>query len=225
MRNTLFQFLYYNIIKFVQKDGVGLTAYARLFKIQIILAQILGGFEAVVIGDSNIELLANYNTMKKFKKVTLNLGVGGSYCQSWLDFFNNDKVGKWVFKQIKTKKIIWNIGGNHILLNIMDIAEMGLKRIDDMFPHSYNCTVPPIKTEILNMLDDYLPEYRNRSKKMWGKDLRILNKYITTIWKDKVINLYDLFIVNKDIPIFKDAVHYSNYIIDNVLIPIFKKFI
>lgn len=210
--NRQFQKAWNHLIKglYVRKNRhkTGILAYSQRMQEQIQLAGSYGPIGLTIMGDSNAENLASYRYMKKFDRfgISLNLAVAGSRADEWLYFFAKTETGHQIYQKIHTTKILWNIGGNHILQNRMDNLESSLKGLKKLFPHSFNCLVPPIWTRFLQYSSQQIE---------WNHRIKLCNSYIQDIWQQRAIDTYSPF-VNQNtgephILTHKDPVHFSKY--------------
>lgn len=187
MRNAIFQFIWLLIRGFLpRKTGSGLRVadYSGRLFLQLHLARLFGGPDLVLIGDSNSEAFSNERDMKRFRCLAVGLGIGGTSADQWVEWFESSE-GQRMIRLFGRAKIIWNIGGNHVLQDKMDVAEISLKRLRIMFPDSWNIVIPPIHHSLLK-LGGADPETTRA-----GVDL--INRYIRSIWEGKTIDLYKEF--------------------------------
>jgi hypothetical protein len=179
----------------------------RLIKAQLFLAKSFGDIKLCILGDSNAENLANYELMIKFDPIGLsvNLAIGGTRADHWIVFFESEP-GQKVLQAIGKAKILWNIGGNHILQKRMDIMESSLSILHDLFPQSYNCLLPPIWSKYLQSLGTEIEI---------NHQLQLCNQTIKTIWKEKTIDTYTPFLNWESnepyVLAHKDLVHFSEF--------------
>jgi hypothetical protein len=137
-------------------------------------------------------------------------------------FFENTKNGRDCFSLVKYlesngAKVLFNIGGNHILKGEMDSAQRDLIKLHYRFPDSYNCLVPPIHTTILEKLT-------NKPKGSIDAKVKKLNKIIEMIWNDKTIDMYSPFLDwdthGPYLIALGDLVHFSQLADETVRIPL-----
>lgn len=212
--NKLYQFIWYKILVHLvpkSKDRhIFMTSYKWRFLFQYILSVLMGGANAVLLGDSNQEVLSKYKIMKRFKKLTINMGKGGSVAIDVYFFFVKTKIGRFVYNKIKDKKISINTMGNYCLQDRMDEAETGLKLLYEIFPNAYYTTIPPIRANWLDFIDGEL-----HTQSYYEISVDRLNQLLYCYANGKVIDLYKLF-NNMNLPddflflVFQDAVHYTN---------------
>ena len=190
------------------KNGAGLLMYVKRMHKQIDLAKDYGKIQLAILGDSNAENLASYQYMKKFDPigVSINLAISGTRADQWLDFFLKTKDGERIYKEISKAKILWNIGGNNILQNKMEILKPSLLGLKKLFPFSYNCLVPPIWSRFMQF---------NQTQIELNHKVNLCNKYIKEIWQTRAIDTYTPFLnPNTNEPfilVHKDLVHFSKY--------------
>lgn len=216
--NKVFQFLWFNFLKKLtpvigSKNLCAKQKYRLLWQYR--LSCLFPGKKTVIVGDSNAAVFDNYEVMKKFSRVVLSFGVGGTTANTWIDFFCYDKIGKKLYSGIKNKTVIWNIGGNYVLQNKMDDAQSGLELIQTMFPDSWSVNIPPIRTHFLDLLDNSISA--NRTKEQWDKDVKKVNAIIKKLWGVKCLDVYTFFFGYDKKYIFKDGIHYSKMVVDKFL--------
>lgn len=221
--NKVFNFLWFCIVKWIIPVGVGGTNisnnHLRMF-VQFYLARIFGGPKGVILGDSNGAVLNTFRTMRKFDRVVINWSVGGTVAHDWVDYFKTNK-GKKMKARMQRAQVIFNIGGNYILLGQMSMAKPGLSDLHALFPDSWNCTVSPVNTAILAALSK-LAGYPQRNESYYNIRVPLLNEFIFEIWKRNVIDVYKIFgdKYGKALPgVLKDPVHFSEqavYVIQKI---------
>lgn len=103
MKNRIFQFIWFYIFKglFPRKKGVGTTLsdYADRMTDQIQLANAFGKIDFIILGDSNGENLATYSNMVQLGKslgLGINIAIGGTRADSWVDFLLYSEKGQFV---------------------------------------------------------------------------------------------------------------------------------
>lgn len=227
MKNRIFQFVWFNLIRpFIPRktgEGARLLDYSERMTAQISASENFGKLDFAILGDSNAENLATYSDMVQLGKelgLGVNIGIGGMRADSWLEFFLT-AAGKEIFQKLSSDKntqIIWNIGGNHVLQNRMDILKISLKSLHDMFPGSYNCLIPPIHSGLISSLSGISQdEIKDR--------VLTCNWYIEEIWKEKAIDTYTPFVSPSPdgeayFTVLQDAVHFSDMADRKFRIPI-----
>ncbi len=219
MRNKIFQFLWFFIVKWlIPVSGMTIIDKQRKRMLgQYYLSLLFGGPKRVLIGDSNSAVMSNYRAMKRFKEITLSYGIGGTTPQDWIMFFNIFNGYKLYDIVKKCKTVIWNCAGNIVLQNRIETAEVTLQRLHFMFPNSWNITVPPIYlglvSKILGMGEKTPEDFDKQFKKV--------NEFIYKFWSPKVLDFYKIFYdAEKDSPAWwalKDIVHYSKYAVDLII--------
>ena len=219
MRNSIFQFLWYKIVRPLVKcddTRTGFFRSAKRYKAAYRLSLLFGGWDAVLMGDSNEAVDDTYENMKKYKSLVFCIGVGGTTPGDIVAFLNSPS-GEWlvrVFRKFKDPAAMhFNTGGNCGLKNQMDTAKLQLKQLHDMFPASYNQTIPPVKTWLLDQLDNKFEN--NRTDDEWRQVFALLNDYIEEIWDPFYIDMNRILKYPKTSEAYlwalKDPVHYSEY--------------
>ncbi len=207
MKNTIFQFIYYRLVKWVipRKGKNKIEKQYYRYVVQFKLARLFSSIITVFIGDSNAAGFGVFKIMKLWKTVTVNFGVGGTTAIDWINFFKTMK-GQKILTLIIGHRIVLNIGGNHIILNQMETAAYGLHLLHDLFPDSYNCTVPPINTVFLANISKLLQADNPISEDEYNNRTLIINSVIKLEWKDHSIDCHSAFL---NLPfVLKDMVHY-----------------
>lgn len=218
MKNRIFQFLWFYFFKgsVKRKSGNGskLSDYSDRMNSQIKLAQKFGNIDLFIIGDSNAENLAKYSSMVQIGEqlgLCVNIAVGGTRADTWVDFFKKEENGKQILHLIKSNNamVLFNIGGNHVLQNAMDLLPSNLEELSFLFPNSFNCLIPPIHSSLISSLNGVsVEEIANR--------IAYANSKIKNIWGSKAIDTYSLFVnpnTNGDPPywfVHRDMVHFSH---------------
>ena len=218
--NTLFQFIWFSIVKpFIKRkqgEGVDLVDYHKRIITQVKLATFFG-VRYIIIGDSNGENLATYKNMTQFGKglnaVIANIAIGGTRADSWVDYFST-KEGREVLETLPVDVfVIFNIGGNHVLQKKMDLLPAAFKDLKHIVEReSCNCLVPPVHYSVLK---DINPDAK--------KDVTKCNTYIKKVWSDRYIDVHTPFKTKDDEPLFfihQDVVHFSDNVDRLVRIPI-----
>lgn len=221
MRNKMYQWLWFKIIeKLIKVDPDNskpkLDRNFNRMKWQIRIAKLFG-LHRVFLGDSNCAAFYFYDIMKKFKKTTVNIGVGGTMPGDWLTFFA--VYGRKIFESIRDFEIIINLGGNNILLNQMKFVKLDLDAMHDVFPNIWACTIPPLRDDILALLSDVMMQHHDAQ--YYHDSVLSVNNYIREIFNPKVIDLYQLFVNDKGEETtieLQDMVHYGQFICDKIRI-------
>lgn len=228
-KNYIYQNLVYLIKTLIPRKiglGISLADYSRRMFFKVKLAKFFSGRKMLILGDSNAENLASYSDCLRFgkylKSIVVNIAIGGTRADTWVEFFLNTKEGKELYEEVKNYDIIlFNIGGNNVLQNKMDVLEKSLKKLKELFLQSYNCTIPPLHYDLLSMP-------MNKPKDKIRQDVLKANELIRKVWKDKTIDLYNLFVDANGYPyIFthEDAVHFSQFVDEKIRIPFISAFI
>lgn len=223
-KNFIFQSIW-KIQKGFYKRNKGntllLSDYSERMIAQVNLANKFNYKKLIVIGDSNGENLSTYSNMLQLgnglNSIGVNIAIGGTRADSWAHFFNHEIDGMLLYNDIKFfDYIIFNIGGNHILQDKMDILYESLNKLKEMFPNSYNCLVPPIHYNIISTLSSK-DEFDLRFK------VSKANRMIKEIWQNRVIDTYSVFTDEKENPYLlthEDAVHFSDTTDRKIRIPL-----
>lgn len=219
MRNKIFQFLWFFIVKpFVKKGEHNkdnpVAEYHNRFMAQIKLSKLFGGFEIVLLGHSNIEAITEqYSAMSKFDRVTIGAGKGGTTATDWLVYFSTPD-GQEFLKAVKDKTIVISIMGNYLLLGKMDQALEGLKGIHRLFPNSYIINEPPVRYKWLDILDGI---DSGLTANQWEYGFKELNDMISSVYGTaRIIDIYDFIqrlnlTAFEKVLIFRDPVHYNKH--------------
>jgi len=185
----------------------GIHRYERWFEWQLKLADLFGGADLMIIGDSNAEVFCKRKVLNNSTKIILTFGVGGTTIYDWVEYFYfNSEIYDKISMDNKLE-IVFNIGGNNILRSQMPAVESGFKMLKGLFPRSWNCTVPPLRYQWLAAISGIPCE-------SWKEDVKIVNDHIHQIWKRQAIDLYSLiYNLPGDVKnlCLKDAVHYSDF--------------
>jgi hypothetical protein len=215
MRNKIFQWLWYKIVRPCVKcddTKTGFFRSAKRYKSAYRLSKLFGGWDAVLMGDSNEAVDDTYENMKKYKSLVMCIGAGGTTAGDIIAFLCSPS-GSWLFDAMKKTEVFFNTGGNYCLQNKMDIAKLELKELHQMFPASWNQTTPPVRAWLLDMLDNTMES--NKSEVQWQQAFSILNDYISEIWQPFIIDMHRILKDPKTSDAYllalKDAVHYSDY--------------
>lgn len=221
MRNRIFQFLWYKIISKLCKPKDDLNGFYRFhssIKAQILLAKLFGRIHGVLLGDSEHGQFNNYETMKKFSKLTLNLAVGGTTPWDMYDYFTGS--GKDVYQKIKdirTKKFI-STGGNCSLRNRMDEIPAYLEKVKTLFPESFIMLIPPVYTGILEKIYNMAGIEKDREQII--REIDLIRRYQKSIWEPQIIDIYSPFLDTRTgDPLFgvlRDPVHISYIVVDMI---------
>ena len=206
MRNKIFQALWYlikGIVKRKEGSGLSVSDYSDRLFFQLKLARIFGSPELILIGDSNSEAFSNQDDMSQFDCLAVGLGIGGTRADQWLTWFQSSE-GRRMQEMFGEAKVVWNIGGNHVLQEVMGNAEDSLKGLKELFPESWNIVIPPIHHSILTLAGLDGEETQLNVEK--------INGMIRDVWSTKVIDLYNVFVspAGEAYPgLLSDPVHYG----------------
>lgn len=226
-KNYIFQIISLLVNIFIPRktgSGVSLVDYSKRMIVKMRLSKIFSGKKMLIIGDSNAENMSSFQDLNRFGKylqsIVINIGVGGTKADDWLDFLENTNEGKKIYEIAKDFDIVlFNLGGNNVLQNKMSILEKSLIGLKDMFPNSFNCTIPPLHYDLLEPQEE---KQKKNIQKNIQKNVLLANKIIKDIWKEKTLDLYNLFVDSEGKPyIFtlEDAVHFSQFADKNIRIP------
>ncbi len=216
MRNNIFQWLWFKIVKrliSVGKNGTKLENQADRMLAQIRLAKIFGVIDKVIFGDSNGAALAIYAAMKEFETLTINISVGGTTNGDWSYFLKTSEKGKLIYELIKdVPDQIGNAGGNYSILDRMQDAESGIRSLFQLFPRAWWCLCPPVREWMLEELSAVVGA-RKKTATEYHIEFLEINRLLITICKPKIIDLYTFFMNPKtgeeyDFAL-RDMAHYS----------------
>ena len=220
MRNKLFQFVWYFFVKpFVPRGSKTIVnpviRNERRIRAQVRLAKMFGGIDGCMAGDSNGEVFARFSVMRKFSGLVINISQGGSTASDWIDYFADTTSGGRVYSDIMgdcADAIVWNIGGNYILLGRLDDAAHGITTLHRLFPFAWWCTIPPLYDAVLAALSK-LASFPERDQRYYDEGTLYVNGIISTVCRPMVIDIYKAFCMVSGDPIpgaLKDMVHFSN---------------
>ncbi len=226
MRNKIFQWLWFRIIKYLipASKGVLIPKNQNRLIWKLRIAKLFGPIHGILIGDSNSAIFDTYDCMHRFQSLTVSLGVPGTTAGDWLVFFKTQKGKKFYDKLVIIDNIIWNIGGNYSLRGLMKKSHAELTQLWKIFPISWNCLIPPVHAGMLATISE--SGESPRSADDWKADFIILREYIRQIWKPFVIDLFTPFIDPQTgeatIIYLRDAVHFSKIAV-NIIQKVFNK--
>jgi len=192
--NGLFQYTWAIIKNFYKvKNSLLLESYIPRMESQIKLAKLFSfvfrvPVALIVIGDSNAENLSAPKYMKRFGSfgIAINIAKGGTRADSWSNLFmNNPEFYRLIVDTFPM--VLFNIGGNHILQDRMDLLEPSLTYLKEKFPKSFNCEIPPIYSEVLAGLD-------GKNAKVIEQNIIKANEIILKVWAGRTISLYNQFL-------------------------------
>ena len=212
MRNWIFHNI---LIRFAGSKDNRIKYIRKLLS----LAALLGGPDVVIMGDSNAETLDKKEKALKFKGLGLviNIAIGGTTAGAWIILLNQHRD---IYDSIKKAKIFMNIGGNHCWMEqTMIPARSELVVLRNLLPNSWNMTIPPIHSEIIEQLSNQPPGSINNN-------VLVINDYIREIWKLKAIDIHALFAnwrgTGAYLFVLKDLVHFSDEADYKVRIPLIR---
>lgn len=224
MLNKLFQLYWFSILKgnIKRKEekntGILLDNYSDRMESMIKNSSFFGGADLVIFGDSNAEEMSDYESLKRFPKLTLNLGIGGTRADHWAQFFTESEVGKKIYEKIKNKKIVINIGGNNVLQGRMDVLNNSIDTLHKLFPKAYCINIPSIYAKLISQL-------QGRDESFIVEDLIKANKKISEVAGPRLIDIKPFTGNSEGEPFFfvlKDAVHFSDEFDYKIRIPLIK---
>lgn len=210
LKNRIVQHLYFALYRLipVDKKQTGIMRGYKRMMFYMRCARLLGGPRVILIGDSNAAALCRRKTMSLFDDVAVNLGVGGTVAEDWFKFFAATKEGQKLKRMMSGARVIWNIGGNYCLRQMMDSMTIGMRALWQLFPLSWNCTIPPVHDNIIEELFG-VPAHEIR------ENMGRINEVIHATWGPRVYDLYDLFHDHHEDGVYwwalRDIVHYSRY--------------
>lgn len=220
-RNKLFQFLWHRVFKnFTPRKtdkgtGILLDDYSDRFFAQVRLAETMGGFDLAIFGDSNGEELADYESMKRFPRVTLNFSIGGTRADHWRDFWRGE-IGQRLRERLAGKKILINVGGNNVLQDQMHSLRLSVLALGLRFPSAYWINLPSIYAS-------FFADLSGRPLETIEEDLRVCNEVIGEVAMGGLIDIRPFTGSDVGHPYFfvlKDLVHYSDEFDQKVRIPL-----
>jgi len=218
--NKVFQFVWFMFFEKRIKENLTTDLFdGRMVSMnaKLKLTKWFGGAKVAMFGDSNKEAMDDYGTMKLFPEVTVNLGIGGTRTEQWVEFFKT--IGKDIYEQIKDKKIVINVGGNNVLQGKMDVLESSYKELVSMFPNAFHVNIPSIHGELLFQDKDKLEELE--------KALVLANSIIESIVpKDKLIDIRGWTGTKQTeaiVGVHSDPIHYSDSFDKKVRVPLILK--
>lgn len=191
LKNKIFQFVWYYIVKpFIRIKPITesinpVIRNGRKIYVQLRLAELFGGFKRLIMGDSNSALFSRFMVMIKFKLLAASIGVPGSTFTDWLDFLKTDLGAKCLAIIKRNNPIICvNLGGNHVLLEKMALAEAGVREFQNTFPQAWYTTIVPIHFGLLGAIK---PE---RGPEYYENGVIEVNGYIRNYCFPRVIDIY-----------------------------------
>lgn len=208
--NERFQRAWYSVaprIKQVRKPGRELADFAGEFHAQLDLAERYGGARIVYFGDSNAEYAARRRIMRQFNEVAVNLGIGGTATDDWVEFFESP-AGQSVLQRIRAPGVlaVLSIGGNDILQNRRRNTAVNFRRLRTWLPNSLIILIPAVHSEALQST------LGRRPAEIRG-EIRVVNALAGSIWQQDVIDtetaLRGAGSTAAAPGILRDAVHYS----------------
>lgn len=220
MKNKIFQVVWQIKKVFIKIDSTDDKIENNKERIQAQLELALKfdkNFEYIGL-DSNGAVFSPFRTMCRFKKVTVNIAVGGTTPEDWLWFFSSVD-GKAVYKIIEHKKGFVSIGGNCVLQRRMKNAEKNIRLLRSALIKSIVINVPPVRYDMLDKIDDGWPDDMTADE--YQKGFTLINKYLSNAWSPFVIDIYTFIMhmnitADEKILIFKDAVHYGKYAVNGL---------
>jgi len=220
LSNSTFQWIWFKVLRHFYKRKNGITNtledYADYMLGYLQWAKILTDLNCAIIGDSNAEELKDYESMRRFAKPSVNLGVGGTRTDTWLEFLCNTPKGSQVLEIIRElPNVLLNIGGNNILQGKFDILETELKALNGLIKNPVFITIPYIYADLTSKLI-------GKSKDAIVNEIVIANE-----WIKQYPNIDITPYTGKDgTPYFfthKDLVHFTDDFDYTVRIPLVNK--
>jgi len=221
LSNKTFQWLWFKILsKFYPRktgDGSSLWDYKPYMVGYLTWGKRLANLQACIIGDSNGEELKDYESMRRLKEPTVNIAIGGTRADQWMEFIKNDSKIKTLLSGLK---IISNVGGNNILQDQFDKLEPSVKWLSEFFgDRYYPVTIPYIWAELISKLT-------GKNENIITNQIHQANYIILQNCKfDNIINI-TYFTGQNDMPYWfthKDLVHYSDEFDYRIRIPLINK--
>jgi len=195
---------------------ITLIGFANRMIWQLRLSRLFGNLDLVILGDSNGEELADYASMKLFPKLSANIAIGGTRADHWAQFFTLSSQGIDIAKRIKDKKVVINIGGNHVIQNSMENLKESIQTLNKLFPKAYWINLPSVHASHISALT-------GRNLKHVSTDLRTVNEEIQAVAKDRLIDMRSYTGSTEYSPYFgvlKDSVHFADDFDRRVRIPL-----
>jgi hypothetical protein len=168
LSNARFQWLWYYILRPIYRPkkptklltGVELLEYYAPYMLaKIKWAKRLTDLNCAGIGDSNKKEMDDYESMRRFDKPTINLGISGTRADDWADFLYGTEKGNKVYKEISTlPNVLVNVGGNNILQNRFEILHDALNFLSGKFPQATFITIPYIYADLVSKLTGKSPD-------------------------------------------------------------------
>lgn len=217
MKNKIFQTLYFAVrTNRVERSAFKLdfANYDARYYQQARLANMFGGPDCVLYGNSNIEFQNAYKYMSEYPMLTLNCGLAGATGTDLWDYLaRRDGVKlREILKEKKNPMEVLNAFGNHILQRKMGSADTAIFRLKSIMPYSYCVGIPPIHSSLIEAQAKMLGV--KIDKKEIDDDVKLLNSKLKSAWRERFIDMYSLFIDHRTgeaVPgVLEDAVHYSN---------------
>lgn len=206
MKNKIFQFFWYYIIcpciPIPSKKKVlnPVIRHGREIYVQVRFARLLGNIAGFLAGDSNSAVFSTFMVMQRFSGLTLCIGQGGATAADWLDFFITPR-GRYVYNEM-TKNgvvVVWNIGGNYVLMGIVDLADMGMHHLKNIFQRAWFCTIPPLYYNVLDAITK-LAGIEGRDPEYYRSGVKTVNAIISEMAKPRVIDLHWMFVSSSGQP-------------------------
>jgi hypothetical protein len=111
------------------------------------------------IGDSNKKEMDDYESMRRFDKPTINLGISGTRADDWVKFFSQTEKGNQVLYAIHDlPNVLINVGGNNILQDRFDILEPSIDILAAYFSNPTFITIPYIYADLVSKLTGKSPD-------------------------------------------------------------------
>lgn len=217
MKNKLFQILYFLFrTKRVERSGFKLdyANYDSRYYQQARLANLFGGPDCVLYGNSNIEFQNAYKYMSQYPMVTLNCGLAGATgtdLWEYLDRRDGHELRAIMHKKKKPLEIV-NAFGNHVLKRKMHLVDSAIIRVKSILTDSWCFGIPPIHSSIIEAQAKMMGI--KLTKKEIDADVKLLNAKLKAAWGNKFIDVFSLLVDHRTGEAFpgllEDAVHYAD---------------
>jgi hypothetical protein len=163
LSNARFQWLWFKILSkfYSRKSGNSgtLEDYAPYMLGYIHWAKRLTDLDCAIIGDSNGEELKDYESMRRLAKPSVNLAIGGTRADDWVEFFSQTEKGTQVLYAIHDlPNVLINVGGNNILQDRFDILEPSIDILASYFSNPTFITIPYIYADLVSRLTGKSPD-------------------------------------------------------------------
>jgi len=167
VKNFIYQASWYGIVRRfhsvdpIAKLGVDPSVYADRMIAQMDFAdRYFGGFDAVILGDSNQESMAEFRDMIRYDSIVLNFAKSASKLQDWIYFFTVNPRGIQIYNRIRHPKYkkLTNLGGNDVIQNAFDGFEQAVAQWKRMLPDTWVVGIPPIDYDYMAQAVPFGPD-------------------------------------------------------------------